>query len=80
MKPTCFTSLIKAATKDARDRVLKIVNTADGSVGKLKNASLAVFQISGKNSDEEYSYGGIFDIYFKDKSARITVRLEYQFN
>lgn len=73
-------SLIEAATKDARDRVLKIVNTADGSVGKLKNASLGVFQISGKNSDEEYSYGGIFDIYSKDKIARITVRLEYQLN
>jgi hypothetical protein len=71
-------NLIELATKDARERVLKIVNTADGSVGKLKNASLGVFQITGKNSDEEYSYGGIFDMYSKEKTARITVRLEYQ--
>jgi hypothetical protein len=71
-------NLIELATKDARERVLKIVNTADGRVGKLKKASLGVFQITGKNSDEDYSYGGVYDIYSKEKTARITVRLEYQ--
>lgn len=71
-------NLIEAATQDARDRVSKIVNAADGSVGKLKNASLGVFQITGKNSNEEYSYGGVFDVYSKEKTARITVRLEYE--
>lgn len=73
-------NLIEAATNDAKERVLKIVNTANGKIGKLKKASLGVFQITGKNSDEEYSYGGIFDIYNKEKTARITVRLEYQLN
>lgn len=73
-------NLIEAATQDARDRASRIVKAADGAVGKLKRASLGVFQITGKNSDEEYSYGGVFDIYSKEKTARITVRLEYQLN
>lgn len=73
-------NLIEAATQDARDRALRIVKAADGSLGKLKRASIGVFQITGKNSDEEYSYGGVFDIYSKEKTARITVRLEYQLN
>lgn len=73
-------NLIEAATKDAKDRVIKIVNTANGKIGKLKNASLGVFQITGKNSEDDFSYGGVFDLYSKVKTARITVRLEYELN
>jgi uncharacterized protein len=71
-------SLIESATKDAKERAEKIVNTADGDLGKLKTASMGVFQITGQGSTQEDSYGGINDIYSKTKSARITVRLEYE--
>jgi hypothetical protein len=39
---------------------------------------MGVFQITGKGSTEEDSYGGINDTYSKSKTARITVRLEYE--
>ncbi len=76
--PSLKQSLIENATKDANERATKIVKTADGSLGKLKRASMGVFQITGQGSTEEDSYGGINDTYSKNKTARITVRLEYE--
>lgn len=76
--PSLKHSLIESATKDANERALKIVKNADGSLGKLKYASMGVFQITGQGSTEEDSYGGINDTYSKQKTARITVRLEYE--
>jgi hypothetical protein len=76
--PNLKHSLIEKASKDARERAQKIVKTADGSLGKLKSASMGVFQITGQGSTEEDSYGGNFDTYSKNKTARITVRLEYE--
>lgn len=70
-------NLIQEGAKDAKQRAEKIVNTADGSLGKLKDASMGIFQITGKGSTEEDSYGGNFDTTSKEKSARITVRLTY---
>ena len=75
--PSLKQSLIEKATKDANERATKIVNTADGSLGKLKRASMGVFQITAQGSTEEDSYGGNNDTYSKNKTARITVRLEY---
>jgi uncharacterized protein len=75
--PSLKHSLIEAATQDAKERAQKIVKTANGDLGKLKDATMGVFQISGKGSVEEDSYGGNFDTYSKEKTARITVRLEY---
>ncbi len=71
-------SLIENATKDAYERAEKIVKTADGDLGKLKTASMGVFQITGQGSTEEDSYGGNNDTFSKNKTARITVRLEYE--
>ena len=78
--PSLKQSLIENATKDANERAVKIVKTADGSLGKLKTASMGVFQITGQGSTEDDSYGGINDTQSKNKTARITVRLEYQLN
>lgn len=70
-------NLIEKASQDAKERSQKIVNTANGRLGKLKDASMGVFQITGKGSIEEDSYGGNNDTYSKNKTARITVRLTY---
>jgi uncharacterized protein len=70
-------NLIEKASQDAKERAEKIVNTAKGHLGKLKSASMGVFQITGKGSIEEDSSGGNNDTYSKDKTARITVRLTY---
>jgi hypothetical protein len=76
--PSLKQSLIENATKDANERAAIIVKTGDGNIGKLKKASMGVFQITGQGSTEEDSYGGNFDTYSKNKTARITVRLEYE--
>jgi uncharacterized protein len=76
--PSLKQSLIEKATKDASERAKKIVNTADGDLGKLKTAAMGVFQITGQGSTADDSYGGINDIVSKNKTARITVRLEYE--
>jgi hypothetical protein len=76
--PSLKQSLIENATKDASERANKIVKTADGDLGKLKKANMGVFQITGQGSTEDDSYGGINDTYSKNKTARITVRLEYE--
>lgn len=75
--PSLKQSLIENATKDANERANKIVKTANGDLGKLKTASMGVFQITGQGSTEEDSYGGNNDTFSKNKTARITVRLEY---
>ena len=76
--PSLKQSLIENATKDASERANKIVKTADGNLGKLKRANMGVFQITGQGSTEDDSYGGINDTFSKNKTARITVRLEYE--
>jgi len=75
--PSLKHNLIEKASQDAKERAEKIVITASGQLGKLKNASMGVFQITGKGSIEEDSYGGNNDTFSKDKTARITVRLTY---
>ena len=38
---------------------------------------MGVFQITGANTNEEFSAGGNFNTSSKNKKARITIRLEY---
>jgi hypothetical protein len=76
--PSLKHDLIEKASQDAKERAEKTVKTAGGKLGKLKTASLGVFQITGQGSIEEDSYSGNNDIYSKQKSARIVVRLQYE--
>ncbi len=70
--------LIDMASKNAKDRIDIIAGNAGTSIGKLKNSSLGVFQITAKNSGTgSYSYDGAFDNTSRNKTASITVRLEY---
>lgn len=70
--------LIDKASENARDRIEIIAKNADADLGKLKNSSLGVFQITAKNSGTgSYSYDGAFDSSSRYKTATITVRLEY---
>ncbi len=75
--PSLKHNLIEKATQDAKERAQKIVKTGAGDMGKLKDASMGVFQITGKGTIEEDSYGGNNDTYSKQKTAKITVRLSY---
>lgn len=70
--------MIGRATNDARDRAQKIAENAGSTLGSLKNGSLGVFQITGRYSMDEYTWSGAFNKYDKEKTASITVNLEYE--
>ena len=69
--------MIAKATQDARTRAEQIAKNAGSKLDNLKNANMGVFQITGQNSAEEFSYGGTFNTSSKNKTASITVRLEF---
>ena len=69
--------MIESATKDAKARAQKIADNAGGVLGRLKNAEMGVIQITGQNSTEDYSWGGSFNTSSKNKTASITIRLNY---
>jgi hypothetical protein len=70
--------LLSEATKDGYNRADKIAENAEGSVGKMKNASMGVIQITGQNSTEDYSWDGAFNTKAKNKTAAVTVKLEFE--
>lgn len=69
--------LAKAAT-DAKQRAESIAKNSDASLGSIRKANMGVFQITGKNSNEDYSYGGAFNTASKDKTASITLKVDYE--
>jgi hypothetical protein len=70
--------LLANAAKDAKQRAESIAENSGASLGKIKKATMGVFQITGKNMNEDYSYGGAFNTSAKEKTASITLRVEYQ--
>ena len=71
-------SLIERASADARARAEKIAENAGTSIGRVASAKMGVFQITGANSNEEFSAGGSFNTSSRQKKARITMRVEYR--
>lgn len=71
-------SLIEKASADARARAEKIALNAGTGIGAVASARMGVFQITGANQNEEYSAGGSFNTWSRNKKARITMRVEYR--
>ena len=69
--------LLAKASADGQKRAEIIAKNAGSSLGKLKTANLGVFQITGKNSDEDYSYGGTFNTSSLNKTGSIPIRMEF---
>jgi hypothetical protein len=69
--------MIAKATADARSRAEQIAVQSGGSLGKVMEAKMGIFQITGRLSNEDYSWSGAFNTADKEKSASITMRLEY---
>ena len=72
--------MISKATEDARLRAEKIAEVSGGKLGKIVSAKMGVFQITGQNSNEDYSWGGTFNTSSKEKTASITMKLVYDIN
>ncbi len=70
--------MISAATKDARLRAEKIAAYSGGELGELVSAKMGIFQITGQNSKEDYSWGGTFNTSAREKTASITMKLVYK--
>ncbi len=69
--------LLAKASADGKQRAEIIAKNAGSTLGKLANASLGVFQITGENTDEDYSYGGTFNTSSRNKTGSITIRMEF---
>lgn len=69
--------MIAAATDDATRRAEQIAKNANADLGGLKSAKMGIFQIIGQNSNEDYSWGGTFNTSSKEKTATITMKLEF---
>ncbi|AVR47453.1 SIMPL domain-containing protein [Christiangramia fulva] len=72
--------MISKATEDARLRAEKIAENSGEELGDLKSANMGVFQITGQNSGEDFSWSGAYNTADKNKTASITMRLEYEIN
>jgi hypothetical protein len=71
-------SLIEQATANSKERINIMASNSGAKIGKLRNSSLGVFQITATNSGTgSYSYDGAFDTSSRFKTASITVKLEY---
>ena len=68
--------MISKATEDARLRAEKIAEFSGGKLGKIVSAKMGVFQITGQNSNEDYS-GEEHLIPVQKKTASITMKLVY---
>ena len=69
--------LLAKASADAKQRAETIAKNSGSGLGAIKKANMGVFQITGQNSDEDYSYGGAFNTSSKNKTASITIKIEY---
>ena len=70
--------MISRATEDARIRAEKIAQNSGSTLGELIDAKMGIFQITGQNSNENYSWGGTFNTSDKKKTASITMKLNYK--
>lgn len=69
--------MIAAATEDGRVRAEQVAVNAGSKLGKLRFAKMGVFQIIARNSSEDFSWGGSFNTYSRQKTATITMKLQF---
>jgi uncharacterized protein len=72
--------LLAKASADAKERAESIAKNSGADIKELRKASMGVFQITGKNTNEDFSYGGVFNTSSKEKKATITLKVEYGVN
>lgn len=72
--------LLARASADAKKRAETIATNSGSNLGGINDASMGVFQITGKNENEDYSSGGVFNTSSKNKTASITLRVNFLVN
>ena len=69
--------MVAKATEDGRVRAERIAENSNSKLGDLITANMGIFQITGQNSGEDYSWGGTFNTAAKNKTASITMKLSF---
>lgn len=69
--------MISQATENARLRAERIADNSKSELGELIVGKMGIFQITGQNSNEDYSWGGAYNTSSKEKTASITMKLSY---
>ncbi|MCB4808149.1 SIMPL domain-containing protein [Tamlana sp. 62-3] len=69
--------MIAQATDNAHLRAKSIAENSGAILGELQTAQMGIFQITGQNSNEDYSWGGAYNTSSKEKTASITMKLTY---
>jgi hypothetical protein len=70
--------LLAKASQDGKLRAETIATNAGTSLGKLVNSQMGIFQITGQYENEDYSWGGVYNTSSKEKTASITVKMEFE--
>jgi hypothetical protein len=70
--------MISKATEDGRIRAERIAENSNSDLGNLITANMGIFQITGQNSGEDFSWGGTFNTSAKNKTASITMKLSFE--
>lgn len=70
-------SLIAEASQNAKARAENIAKESGSHLGGLLKADLGIFQITGQNDNEDFSYGGVFNTTARLKTANITIKASY---
>jgi hypothetical protein len=70
--------MVSRATENARLRAKSISENSGATLGNLSIAQMGIFQITGQNSNEDYSWGGAYNTSSKEKTASITMKLTYE--
>lgn len=70
--------LLAKASADGRKRAETIAENSKAGLGTLVKATMGVFQITGQNENEDFSYGGAFNTTNINKTATITVKMDFE--
>lgn len=70
--------MVSQATDNAHVRAKSIAENSGTKLGDLSLAQMGIFQITGQNSNEDYSWGGAYNTASKEKTASITMKLTYR--
>lgn len=70
-------ALIAEASLNAKARAENIAKESGSSLGNLLKADLGIFQITGQNDNEDFSYGGVFNTTSRSKTANITIKASF---
>ena len=70
--------MIKLASENGLLRAQTALNGGGAQLGDLLETSIGVFQILGKNSDDNFSWGGTLNTSKKHKTAFVNVKQRFE--